>query len=69
LAVGLEQLVLDDDRDVVDAVAVRQRQARCQVIIDDEHASQAAVDLVRGAPVWVRVIPEGGARLADGPAR
>src|SRR5690606_25739636 len=59
--------VLNDQRDVVDAVAARQLESRLLVVIDDEHSGEAAVDVPRSMSVWVWVIPQGRGRLIDEP--
>jgi len=49
-AVRVEVLVLDDDRDVVDTILVRQRQGAGDRVVDDVQAGEAAVGLVAGRP-------------------
>jgi hypothetical protein len=65
-AVVVEALVLDDQRDVVDAVGVRQLDVACRVV-HDEHAGGAPVDVIGGRTVKVGMKPERRSRLVDRP--
>jgi hypothetical protein len=64
---SVEAAVLNDDRDVVDPVLIRQVECGRVGIVDDEHARHTAVDVLGGAAVQVRVEPQGGGRLVDRP--
>ncbi len=68
-ALAVEVLVLDDQGDVVDAVALGQRQRARLGVVEQEHPGDAPVDVVLGAAVRVRVVPEGRGGLVDRPAR
>jgi hypothetical protein len=46
VAAAVEPLVLDDDWHVVNAVLVGQAQAPRPVVVDDEHAGHASVDVL-----------------------
>jgi hypothetical protein len=67
--VGGEPLVLQDDGDVVDAVAVGQRQRAGLRVLHQEQPGHPTVDVVLGALVGVGVVPQGGRGLVDRPAR
>ena len=69
LVVAVERPVLDDHRDVVDAVVVGQVQVGGFGVVDDEHAGDAAVDVVGGLAVRVRVVPQRCRGLVDAPRR
>ena len=69
LVVAVERAVLDDHRDVVDAVVVGQVEVGRFGVVDDEHAGDAAVDVVGGLAVRVRVVPQRGRGLVDRPRR
>jgi hypothetical protein len=68
-AVTVEVLVLDDQRDVVDPVGAGQVEPGCVLVIEDEQTGQAAVDMLLGAAVRMRVVPKRGGRLVDHPRR
>nr|WP_256862840.1 hypothetical protein [Microbispora sp. GKU 823] len=66
-AVGRELLVLQDQREVVDAVVAGQ--VEIEVLVEDEHPGQAPVDVLSRGAVGMRVIPGGGGGLVDRPVR
>src|SRR5262249_25679732 len=63
-----ELLVLDDQRDVVDAVPVRQVGRAGFAVVDEEQPGQAPVHVLGRVPVRVWVIPQRGGGLVDDPA-
>ena len=69
LVVAVEAAVLDDHRDVVDAVVVGQVEVGSGGVVEDEHPGEAAVDVLGGLAVGVRVVPQRRRRLVDGPRR
>ena len=69
LVVAVEGAVLDDHREVVDAVRVGQVEGGGLVVVDDEHAGNAAVDVGGRVAVGMGVIPQRRRRLVDRPRR
>jgi hypothetical protein len=67
--VRVQALVLDDDGDVVHAVAPRERQRAGLGVVEQEQPGDATVDVVLGPAVRVRVVPQGGGGLVDRPGR
>lgn len=65
----VEPLVLEQHGNVVDAVASGQSALRAPGLVDDPHAGQSAVNLVVGALVRMRVVPQCRGRLVDAPSR
>jgi hypothetical protein len=68
-AVVGERLVLHHHRHVVDPVRVGKRTHVGGRVVDQEHAREPAVDLLLGALVGMRVVPERRGRLVDPPLR
>ncbi len=72
---GVEETVLQDEREVVDAVLARQAGAQAGVVVHDEQAGEPVEHLRLGLPMRVRVVPQGRRRLPElplggaGPAR
>ena len=67
-AVVVEVLVLEDHRDVIDAVRPRQAQALRLGVVDEDHPGDAPVDLLVAVGMRMRVVPERGRGLVDRPA-
>jgi len=68
-ALVVEPHVLEDERDVVDAVASRERGPGRRVVVEDDHAGEPAADVLGRPAVRVRVVPERRGGLLDPPAR
>ncbi len=64
-AVAAETAVLDDERNVVDAVVRWQPERAAFIVLDQEQAGQSAHDLLAGLLDHVRVIPEQRRFLLD----
>ena len=62
----IQTFVLDDNREVIHAVVIRDRQRFADFIFHKPHAGQAVIDLLRRAVRGVGVIPQGGRTLANG---
>ena len=62
-AVGREALVLQHQRQIVDAPGIGQRRRRDGAVVDDQQAGQAGHHLPSGAPVGMRMEPAGGRRV------
>lgn len=67
--VAVEPLVLQDHRDVVDAVAGRETGRDAVGVVEEEEPRDAAVHVIRGLLVRMGVIPERGGGLVDAPGR
>ena len=61
----IQTLVLDDNREVIHAVVVRDRQGFADLIFHQPHSGQAIINLLRRAVRRVGVIPQGGRALAN----
>ncbi len=61
----IQTFVLDDNREVIHAVVVRDRQGFADFIFHQPHAGQAVIDLLRRAVRGVGVIPQGCRALAN----
>ena len=62
----IQSLVLNNDREVVDAVMIRDRQRFTHLIFDQPHPGQAVVNLLSGTVRRIGVIPQRGGVLTDG---
>ena len=69
LAIIREAHILDDDRDVVDAVVARERERRFDRVVEDEQAGETHRDVFLGFAMRMRVVPERRGRLVDRPCR
>src|SRR4029453_12534648 len=69
LAVRPESLVLDDYRDVVNAVGPGQRERCLLLVVDDEHPGQPSVHVHLALAVRMPVIPQRRGGLVDPPGR
>ena len=61
----IQTFVLDDNREVIHAVVIRDRQRFADFIFHQPHAGQAVIDLLRRAVRGVGVIPQGCRALAN----
>jgi hypothetical protein len=64
-----EEFVLQHDRQIVDAVGLRQAAIGVLAIADDHHAGKARIDLRGGAAMQVRMEPRRRFGLPDGKLR
>src|SRR4029450_13470544 len=69
LTVRPESLVLDDDRNVVNAVGPGQRERCLLLVVADEHPGQPSVHVHLAVAVRMRVIPQRRGGLVDPPGR
>src|SRR6185437_9194672 len=63
--VTVEETVLQNERQIIDAIAARQAYFFTAAVFQNQHAGKAGIHLFRGLAVRVRVEPGGGLGLVD----